>query len=153
MGVGIPTRKTSHGLAIAEVTGRIDYVYPGGSNLSDRGVYTPESLQAEALSEEDPAAHAERVKAGYIEGLPNQAPAVIALNMRAASASVLEFIARAYPYRHESNGNYARTKFMLAETFEEFTREREFTRKPTRLLATGAAEPLLGLPILGQEGM
>lgn len=153
MGVGIPTRDTAHGLGIAEVTGRIDYVYPGGSSLRDRGVYTPESLQAEALAEEDPTAHAERVKAGYIEGLPNQAPAVIALNMRAASASVLEFIARAYPYRHEPNANYARTKFMLAEAFEEFTHEQEFTRKPARLLATGAAEPLLGLPILGQENM
>lgn len=153
VGVGIPTRDTGHGLAIAEVTGRIDYVYPGGSSLRDRGVYTPESLQAEALAEEDPIAHAERVKAGYIEGLPNQAPAVIALNMRAASASVLEFIARGYPYRHEPNANYARTKFMLAEAFEEFTHECEFTQKPTRLLATGAAEPLLGLPILGQEEM
>ncbi|MNW19390.1 hypothetical protein D3C71_2193630 [compost metagenome] len=66
---------------------------------------------------------------------------------------MLEFIARAYPYRHESNANYARTKFMLAEAFEEFTHEREFTRKPTRLLATGVTEPLLGLPILGQEDM
>lgn len=153
VGVGIPTRNTAHGLAIAEVTGRIDYVYPGGSSLRDRCVYTPESLQAEALAEEDPIAHAERVKVGYIEGLPNQAPSVIALNMRAASASVLEFIARAYPYRHEHNGHYARTKFMLAEAFEEFTDEREFTRTPTRLLATGAAEPLLGLPILGRKDM
>ncbi|MBA2960706.1 MULTISPECIES: ThiF family adenylyltransferase [Ramlibacter] len=151
VGVGIPTRETAHGLAIAEVTGRIDYVYPGGSSLRDRGVYTPESLQAEALAEEDPVAHADRVKAGYIEGLPDQAPAVIALNMRAASAGVLEFIARAYPYRHEPNASYARTKFMLAEAFEEFTHEREFAPKPTRLLASGAAEPLLGLPILGQE--
>ena len=151
VGVGIPTRNTGHGLAIAEVTGRIDYVYPGGSSLRDRCVYTPESLQAEALAEEDPTAHAERVKAGYIEGLPNQAPAVIALNMRAASAGVLEFIARAYPFRHEPNSNYARTKFMLAETFEEFTPESEFTTKPTSLLAKGAAEPLLGLPALGQE--
>lgn len=151
VGVGIPTRDTAHGLAIAEVTGRIDYVYPGGSSLRDRSVYTPESLQAEALAEEDPVAHAARVNAGYIEGLPNQAPAVIALNMRAASAGVLEFIARGYPFRHEPNACYARTKFMLGEAFEEFTDEHEFVRRSTRLLATGAAEPLLGLPILGKE--
>ncbi|MGF6210381.1 hypothetical protein ABIE32_000233 [Comamonas sp. 4034] len=151
VGVGIPTRNTTRGLAIAEVTGRVDYVYPGGSSLRDRGVYTPESLQAEALAEEDPIAYAERVKVGYIEGLPNQAPAVIALNMRAASAGVLEFIARAYPYRHEPNANYARSKFMLAEAFEEFTSESEFNHKHALPLATGSAEPLLGLPILGQE--
>ena len=42
---------------------------------------------------------------------------------------------------------------MLAEAFEEFTHERKFLRKPTRLLPGGAAEPLLGMPILGQEDM
>lgn len=151
VGVAIPTRKTAGGWAIAEVTGRIDYVYPDGSSLSDRGVYTPASLQAEALSEADPVAHAEHVKAGYIEGLPEQAPSVIALNMRAASACVMEFIARAYPFRQESNAAFARTRFMLAEAFEEFTPEGDFTARPSRLLAMGAAEPLLGLPALGLE--
>lgn len=58
-----------------------------------------------------------RVKAGYIEGLPEQAPSVITLNMRAASACVMEFIARAYPFRQEPNAAFARTRFMLAEAF------------------------------------
>ncbi|WP_447737535.1 ThiF family adenylyltransferase [Rhodanobacter soli] len=151
VGVAIPTRKTGDGLAIAEVTGRIDYVKPGGSSLGDRGVYTAASLQAEALAESDPGAHAEQVKAGYIEGLPEQAPAVISLNLRAASACMLEFIARAYPFRHEPNARYARTRFMLAEAFEEFTAESEFPANPSALLADGAKEPLLGLPVLGQE--
>ena len=151
VGVAIPTRKTPDGLAIAEVTGRIDYVYPGGSSLSDRAVYTPASLQAEALAEADPVAHAEHVKAGYLEGLPEQAPSVITLNLRAASACVMEFIARAYPFRQEPNAAFARTRFMLAEAFEEFTPEAEFTPRPSRLLAAGAAEPLLGLPALGPQ--
>lgn len=150
VGVAIPTRKDGESLAIAEVTGRIDYVFPGGSSLADRGVYTPASLQAEALAESDPTAHAEQVKAGYIEGLPDQAPSVIALNMRAASACVLEFIARAFPFRQEPNSLYARTRFMLAENFEEFTAEFEFRRTPSRLLARGGLEPLLGLPVLGR---
>lgn len=152
IGVVIPTRKTKDGVAIAEVCGRIDYVFPGGSSLRDRGVYTPETLLAESLAEVAPAAHAEQVKAGYIHGLPEQAPSVIALNMRASSAGVLEFIARAYPYRHEPNGLYARTDFMLAENIQEFTAEDTFKAKPTPLLASGAAQPLLGLPALGAEG-
>lgn len=151
VGVAIPTRQTEDGLAIAEVTGRIDYVYPGGSSLSDRGVYTPATLQAEALAETDPLAHRERVKAGYIEGSPEQAPSVITLNMRAASTCMMEFIARAFPYRQVSNARYARTRFMLAEGFEEATAEGEFVVKRSALLAAGAAEPLLGLPILGPE--
>lgn len=149
VGVAIPTRKVGDALAIAEVTGRIDYVFPGGSTLADRGVYTPATLQAEALAETDPQAHALQVKAGYIEGLPEQAPSVIALNMRAASGCVLEFIARAYPFRQEPNSLYARTRFMLAESFEESTAEFEFRRTPSGLLARGSQEPLLGLPVLG----
>jgi hypothetical protein len=151
VGVAIPTRKVGEGLAIAEVTGRIDYVHPGGSSLGDRGVYTSASLQAEALAKADPAAHAERVKAGYIEGLPEQAPSVIALNLRAASACMMEFIARGYPFRQEPNSQYARTRFMLAEALEEFNAEAEFEAKASPLLARGSAEPLLGLPVLGPE--
>jgi proteasome lid subunit RPN8/RPN11 len=151
VGVAIPTRNAEAAKAIAEVTGRIDYVYPGGSSLFDRGVYTAATLQAEALAESDPVAHAEQVKLGYIEDVPEQAPAVISLNMRAASACVLEFIARAYPFRHECNSLYARTRFMLAEAIEEFYAEYDFTARSTPDLARGALEPLLNLPILGTK--
>jgi hypothetical protein len=152
VGVAIPTRDAGGGeRAIDEATGRIDYVYPNGSSLFDRGVYTAATLEAEDLAESDPSAHADRVKRGYIEDLPEQAPSVITLNMRAASACVMEFIARAYPFRHESNTNYARTKFMLAEGIEEFSAESEFPLKVSPNLASGDHEPLLGLPILGKK--
>lgn len=151
VGVTIPTRMSPHGLAIAEVTGRIDYVQPGGSSLGDRGIYTPATLQAEALSKSDPEAHADQVRAGYIQGSPEEAPSVIALNMRAASACMMEFIARAYPFRHEPNANYARTKFMLAEGFEESDSEASFCSNTPSYLARGCKEPLLGLPSLSQE--
>jgi len=149
IGVAIPTRDFMGAKAIAEATGRIDYVYPGGSSLSDRGVYTAASLQAEALAESDPSAHADQVNRGYIEGVPEQAPAVISLNMRAASSCVLEFIARAYPFRHESNTLYARTRFMLAKAVEEFCAEIEFEARVSPDLARGNCEPLLNLPVLG----
>lgn len=151
VGVAIPTRMTPDGLAIAEVTGRVDYVYPGGSSLADRGVYTSASLHAEALAEADPAAHADQVKAGYIDGMPEHAPSVITLNMRASSECVMEFIARAYPFRQQSNCNFARTRFMLAEAFEEHEAESAFAAKPVPLLGAGAVEPLLGLPALGPQ--
>lgn len=152
VGVAIPTRDAAGCKAIAEATGRIDYVYPGGSMLFDRGVYTAATLQAEALAESDPEAHAEQVKRGYIEGVLEQAPAVISLNMRAASACVMEFIARAYPFRHESNDLYARTQFMLAEAVEEFCAESEFTARASPDLARGDREPLLNLPVLSDKG-
>lgn len=153
VGVGISTRRIENSeLAVDEVAGRIDYVQPDGSSLFDRGVYSAAKLQAEALFESDPVAHADQVRRGYIDDVPEQAPAVITLNMRAASACVMEFIARAYPFRQESNSRYARTWFMLAECIEEFVAEDEFLARVSPLIARGDEEPLLGLPVLAEEG-
>ena len=65
-----------------------------------------------------------------------------------ALPSMNEFIARAYPFRLDPNGNYARTEFSLAAGEEEFTAEAAFPRSNLGLLARGDLEPLLGLPLL-----
>lgn len=150
MGVTIPTRRTPDGhAAVAEVMGRIDYVFPGGSTLADRGVYSSTSLRAEYLARAAPGTFAAEVDAGYIRGAPEEAPSVIALNMRAASDAVLEFIARAFPFRHTPNGYRARTVFALADGETEIFAEDDFSLARAYPVATGAAEPLLGLPALG----
>jgi ThiF family protein/JAB domain-containing protein similar to deubiquitination enzymes len=148
VGVAIPTRAAGSGRAIAEVCGRIDYVQPGGASLADRGVYSPATLEAEYLAKAAPEAHRQRVAEGYLRGMPEQAPAVIALNMRAASACVMELIARAFPFRHAPNGRYARTTFMLADGDEDHASEESFARSDSLSLGTGLQEPLLGLPAL-----
>lgn len=148
VGVSIPTRRTTGGSAIADVCGRIDYVHPGGPTLQDRGVYDPASLRAEYLRRTAPDAHREEMQAGYLRGVTEEAPAVIALNMRAASACVMEFIARAHPFRHESNAAYARTQFSLAANEEEFFSIESFPTTTTPQFARGDLEPLLGLPAL-----
>lgn len=147
VGVTIPTFLDEGKVAIADVSGRIDYVQPGGSTLSDRGVYTQESLRAEYLQRTDPDAFQDELAAGYIKGILEEAPSVITLNMRAASAQVNEFIARAYPYRQEPNRNYARVAFSLAACDEDHHSEDDFERTENALLGRGAAEPLLGLPL------
>jgi hypothetical protein len=149
VGVVIPTRDAGGIPAIGDVCGRIDYVQPGRSSLKDRGVYTPESLRAEYLRRNAPEAHRQEVEAGYIRGVIEEAPAVISLNMRAASACVNEFIARAYPFRHESNALYARTQFSLAACEEEYTPESSFEATAyAAIVGRGSKEPLLGLPFL-----
>lgn len=148
VGVSIPTRKTTPGFAIADVCGRVDYVHPGGPTLQDRGVYDPASLRAEYLRRTAPDAHREEIQAGYLRGVTEEAPAVIALNMRAASACVMEFIARAYPFRHESNAAYARTQFSLAANEEEAFPVESFQLATNPQFARGDLEPLLGLPAL-----
>ncbi|MEW6453896.1 MAG: ThiF family adenylyltransferase [Pseudomonadota bacterium] len=148
VGVVIPVRKDGDGHAIGDVCGRIDYVQPGGSTLQDRGVYTPADIRAEYLRRAAPEAHQLEVEAGYIRGLMEEAPGVITLNMRAAAASVNEFIARAYPYRFDPNDRYARTMFSLAACEEDYTAEDAFPVAPNTLLASGDTEPLLGLAAL-----
>lgn len=148
VGVVIPVRKAGEGVAIADVCGRIDYVQPGGASLQDRGVYSPASLRAEYLRNTAPEAHRQELKAGYIKGLIEEAPAVITLNMRAAAACVNEFVARAFPFRLEPNRFYARTQFSLAACEEDYTAEGAFSATPNTTSGRGGVEPLLGLPML-----
>ncbi|WP_092762176.1 ThiF family adenylyltransferase [Rhodoferax sp. OV413] len=146
VGVTIPVaRGLDQKMAIFDVLGRIDYVQPGGSSLADRKVFTPQSLAAEDLAKRAPQQHEDQVKAGYMPGLLEEAPSVISVNMRAASAAVQEFIARTYPYRLDGNNRYARTVFSLAAMDEDFTDEDAFPCHENGLLGMGLAEPLLGL--------
>lgn len=146
VGVTIPTFLNDGKVAIADVSGRIDYVQPGGSTLADRAVYTPQGLRDEHLRLIDPNAFQEEMAAGYIKGILEEAPSVITLNMRAASALVNEFIARTYPFRQEPNRNYARTEFSLAACDEEHYSEDDYDREESEQLGRGGSEPLLGLP-------
>lgn len=147
VGVKIPTHvDPEDGRKITDVTGRIDYVKPGGSTLSDRHVYTPELIYRENLSEEE---YDEQVERGYITGLQEEAPAVITLNMRAASACVLEYIARCFPFREYPNKGYARTLFSLSGVEEDYIDEDAIARAPNPRIAAGRKEPLLGIPELG----
>ena len=148
VGVVIPMRKCGETYAIADVCGRVDYIQPGGANLKDRGVYTPESLRGEYLRAVAPHAHQQELDAGYLKGFVEEAPAVITLNMRAASACVNEFIARAYPFRLELQSAHARTTFSLAACEEDYLAEEAFSAASNPLLARGDLEPLLGLPSL-----
>lgn len=150
IGVTIPARSTDgEEVSIIDAVGRVDYVQPGGSTLQSRGVYTPASVRAEYLADADPAAHAVELAAGYFDGAAEEAPAVISLNMRAASAAMNEFILRAYPFRLEPNRGFARTKFSLAGGDEDHFSEDDFEAGSVKLLGRGGQEPLLNIPALG----
>ena len=149
VGVTIPTASEHGELEIADVCGRVDYVQPGGSSLGDRSVYTQAMLRAERLSKTDPEQFAQELDDGYIVGAHEEAPSVITLNMRAASAVVSEFIARAYPFRFSPNERYARTEFSLAEMHEDFFAENAWSPRLTKhLVGRGMREPLLNIPAL-----
>jgi len=151
VGVAIPTRQEGTARKIAEVCGRIDYVQPGGATLLDRDVYSPASLEAEYLARVAPDVHKRRIAEGYLKGISEQAPSVISLNMRAASATVMEFIARGFPFRNVPNRHFARSVFALAEGEEEHIPEDQFTARGAYGVGVGLQEPLLGLPTLTQR--
>ena len=128
VGVAIPTEASPDGgRRIAEVYGRVDYVYPGGSSLMDRGVYDAALLEAEYLARVAPHALSQKIADGYLRGMAEEAPGVITLNMRAASACVIEFLARMFPFRQFPNEARARSIFMLAEGDEDTFAESQFT--------------------------
>ena len=148
VGVSIPVYHPDGAIAISNVSGRVDYVQPGRSSLGDRGVYSPQSLAAEEMRERDPEGYKQLVGEGYMPGANEEAPSVITVNMRAASAVVQEFIARRYPYRLESNSRYARTKFDLAAEEHDYFPEESFRTTSKTYAGCGLESPLLGLPAL-----
>lgn len=149
VGVSIPTRTLpTKEVVITEVCGRIDYVRPGGPTLRDRGVYSPALLEAEYLARVAPETYRARVASGYLPGLSEEAPAVISLNMRAASACMMEFIARTFPFRHVNGRLRARTIFTLTDGDEDHYGEDDFHVSGGLVLGAGTEEPLLGLPAL-----
>jgi hypothetical protein len=152
VGIAIPTAPAPDGTRhLAEVYGLVDYVYPGGSSLMDRGVYDVPLLEAEYLARTAPKAYADRLAEGYLRGIAEEAPRVIALNMRAASACVIEFIARLFPFRDFANETRAHTIFMLVEGDEGVFAESQFRSGDRFPDALGVTEPLLGLPALSEQ--
>ena len=85
-------------------------------------------------------------------GIAEQAPAVITLNMRAASACVMEFIARAFPFPSfaQPPATPARPSCWRTAT-RSMRARRPFVRSESPPNRSGLQEPLLGLPALGAE--
>lgn len=71
--------------------------------------------------------------------------------MRAASACVIEFIARLFPFRDFPNEARVRSIFMLAEGDEDTFAESQFAAGNRFPVAAGETDPLLGLPALAQR--
>jgi hypothetical protein len=136
---------------IREVCGTINYLQPERSSLVSRGLFTMKQVAAAGLRRNDPAAHAQQVKDGYIDGAPGHRPAVISVNMLGSALAVNELLARLHPFREEPNSNYASVIFSLASM--ELITEVEEGRCP--LLAgkvgVGDTTPLLGLIELAER--
>lgn len=145
VGVSLPVESSRRGKVLSNVAVRTDYVQPGGVTLFDRKIYTSKGLAAEDLRARDPAAFERQATEGYMPGSGEHAPSVICVNMLGASRLVLDFVARAYPYRVDGNHTFAHYQDDQVGNDIDRRAEDAFLARPFDVLACGLNAPLLGL--------
>ena len=129
---------------IREVCGTVNYVRPGRSSLMSRGLFTMTDVAAAGLARNNPAAHAQQVKDGYIRGVQGRRPAVISVNMLGSSLLVNELLARLHPYREEPNSEFSAVEFSLASMELYADPEEGICSILSRAVGKGDQAPLLG---------
>lgn len=130
---------------IDEICGTIHYLQPGRSSLISRELFSMADVAADGLKRQDPDAYRLHLEDGYIRGVEEQRPAVISVNMFAASLAINELLARLHRFRDEPNRNFASIGFSL--TSMEFYNDPEGEPCPLlqRHVGSGDVEPRLGL--------
>lgn len=136
---------------IREVCGTVNYIQPGRSSLISRDLFSMGEVRAAGLQRNDPTAHAQQIDDGYIRGVMAHRPAVISINMFAASLAVNEFLARLHPYREESNRAYASVTFSLASMELIYEPEERICEILAGYVGRGDIKPLLGLMELAEK--
>lgn len=135
---------------IDEACGAVHFVKPGGESLLDRRAYTMDQLKAEGLRRTDRAAYEAQVGAGYIQGVREDRPAVISVNMHLASAAVNEFLARLHPYRLDDNREFAVVRPSLIQGTLYRQPEGPPCEGLARNVGRGDVAPLLDMPELSE---
>ena len=131
--------------SVDEVCGTIHYLQPGKSSLISRGLFTLADVATDGLRRRDPDAYRQQIKDGYIRGATEQRPAVIAVNMLAASLAVNELLARLHPFRDEANVEFGSVGFSLASMELYADPESDVCSLLQRHVGRGDIEPRLGL--------
>ncbi len=130
---------------IRQVCSTVHYLQPGKSSLISRGLIVLKEVAEAGLRRNDPKAHAQQLKDGYISGVQEQRPAVITVNMFIASLAIHEFLCRLHSYREQPNSDFASLEFSLRsmELFPE--REENVCSVLAPAVGKGDITPLLGL--------
>lgn len=135
---------------VDQICGSVHYLQPDRSSLMSRGVYTSERLFAESLRRTNPTEYQNRIKEKYIEGIEEERPAVISVNMFFASLAVNEFLARIHQFRDEGNKGFAKTTISLTQAFTYLDKESETCKILSRHVGRGDTIPLLDMPELSE---
>lgn len=100
---------------VDQVCCSVHYLQPGKSSLLSRKMITNEQVTAEGMKRTNPVEYGQQLKDGYIHGVREDRPAVISINMLAASLAVNELLARLHPYRNEDNVKFSKISVSLTE--------------------------------------
>ncbi len=138
---------------VDEVCGTVHYICPGKSSLLSRKLYTLEQLRAETTYRLDPENYEELLKEGYIQGVNEEKPAVISVNMTVAAMAINEFLARIHCFRAQPNSEYAINRFSLVNGLQINEKEGRPCKILSKHLGKGDVMPLLDLPYLSEEAV
>lgn len=108
---------------INKILAVVHYLQPGKSSLMTRNVYNSEELRAASLKRTNTDLYNEQKQNKYITDIDVPSPAVISINMQAASMAVNDFLARLHPFRYSCNKEYATSIFDITDW--SFHHERE----------------------------
>ena len=89
------------------------YVHPESQSLLSRGAYTAEQLTAEGWKRDDKEYYEKQVSDGYLEGIEEDQPAVLSVNMQAACLAFNDFISRIHQFRLDDNSEFQTQRFRL----------------------------------------
>jgi hypothetical protein len=125
-------------------------IQPGLSTLASRKVINMAQVESEGLKRTNPELYEASRKDKYIEGINEESPAVISVNMLFAAFMVNEFISRIHPYRANPNKQFALLRYILSEGELIIEGERDEWCKATSIkdVGRGDTSPLLGMPSL-----
>ncbi len=90
----------------------------------------------------------DQFKAGYIEGVNEQSPAVISLNSTISSLAVDEFLSRIHPFRSCYSSDAAVIRLNFMETMIVKEEEGEPCKNLVPYVGRGTINPLLNMPSL-----
>jgi ThiF family/Prokaryotic homologs of the JAB domain len=138
---------------VDQICGSVHYLQPDQSSLMSRGVYTSAKLSAESLQRTNPAEYKKRLEEKYIEGVQEDRPAVISVNMQLAAMAVNEFLARIHHFRDDGNKDFAQTRISLTQAQFYNEGETEPCKALSRNAGRGDVFPLLDMPELSEPAI
>jgi hypothetical protein len=148
--IGVKLEADGQG-GVDQICGTVHYLQPDGSSLLSRGTYTIEQVRAAALKRDDPDAYQDQLQSKYIDGVREERPAVISVNLLLASLGVNEFLARLHLYRDDPNEDFAIYRVSLTQARLIQDSDGPPCQTLARHAGRGDVKPLLDMPALSEE--